>query len=101
MSRPLRIDVENGWYHVISRGLNRQVIYADDGDRKHFLRGRGQVLTIRTYGGMTLKQIGLEMGGMDYAAVIMRIRRYEQCLKTDRKAEKMKNELIEMLNVKT
>lgn len=37
MSRPLRLDVENGWYHVISRGLNRQAIYADDGDRKHFL----------------------------------------------------------------
>ena len=37
MSRPLRIDVENGWYHVTSRGLNRQAIFADNGDRKHFL----------------------------------------------------------------
>ena len=33
----MRIDVENGWYHVMSRGLNRQAIYADDADRKHFL----------------------------------------------------------------
>ena len=31
------MDIENGWYHVISRGLNRQAIFADDGDRKHFL----------------------------------------------------------------
>jgi len=53
----------------------------------------------RTYGGMTLKQIGMEMGGVDYAAVIMRIRRYEKLLKTDREARKTMNELVKKLNV--
>lgn len=37
MARPLRIDVADGWYHITSRGNNRQNIYLDDQDRKHFL----------------------------------------------------------------
>jgi len=38
MARPLRIVVEDGWYHVISRGLDRGAIFADDRDRVHFLK---------------------------------------------------------------
>jgi REP element-mobilizing transposase RayT len=37
MTRPLRIDIANGWYHITSRGQNRQRIYADVADRKDFL----------------------------------------------------------------
>ena len=37
MSRPLRIEYKGGVYHVTSRGNARQVIYADDIDRHHFL----------------------------------------------------------------
>lgn len=37
MARPLRLDIENGWYHVTSRGLNGMPIYDDDRDRDHFL----------------------------------------------------------------
>ena len=37
MSRPLRIELKDGWYHVTTRGNNRQNIYLDTGDRKHFL----------------------------------------------------------------
>lgn len=37
MSRPLRIDIEGGWYHVTSRGHNREAIYRDTKDRAHFL----------------------------------------------------------------
>lgn len=33
----MRIDVENGWYHITSRGINRQAIYFEDRDREHFL----------------------------------------------------------------
>ncbi|MFC1461419.1 transposase [Verrucomicrobiota bacterium] len=37
MSRPLRIDVADGWYHITNRGIDRRRIYGDDRDRKHFL----------------------------------------------------------------
>ena len=37
MARPVRIDVENGWYHVMSRGIERRDIFGDDRDRGHFL----------------------------------------------------------------
>ncbi|MBN2580614.1 MAG: transposase [Pirellulales bacterium] len=37
MARPLRIDIENGLYHVTSRGWERRAIVRDDGDRRHWL----------------------------------------------------------------
>lgn len=37
MARPLRVDVADGVYHVMSRGIDRHVIYKDDKDRRHFL----------------------------------------------------------------
>jgi putative transposase len=37
MSRPLRIEMEGIWYHVISRGLERRTIFRDDADRRDFL----------------------------------------------------------------
>ena len=37
MSRPIRIEIEDGWYHVISRGIERRDIFQDDSDRSDFL----------------------------------------------------------------
>ena len=37
MSRPLRIDIENGIYRVTSRDWERRVIVRDDRDREHWL----------------------------------------------------------------
>ena len=37
MARPLRVNIEDGWYHAYARGLNRMGIYGDDRDREHFL----------------------------------------------------------------
>ena len=37
MARPLRIQFQNGWYHVSARGHNRQRFYLDARDRRHFL----------------------------------------------------------------
>ena len=37
MARPLRVDVEGGIYHVISRGTERCLIFREDKDRIHFL----------------------------------------------------------------
>lgn len=37
MTRPLRKNIAEGWYHVFSRGLERREIFADDLDRRHLL----------------------------------------------------------------
>ena len=36
MARPLRIDVEDGWYHVTARGIERRAIFCEDRDYLHF-----------------------------------------------------------------
>jgi hypothetical protein len=38
MARPLRIDSENGIYHVTSRGWERRVIVKDDRDRQEWFK---------------------------------------------------------------
>lgn len=38
MSRPLRIEYENAWYHVIDRGARKMNIFNNDDDRRMFLR---------------------------------------------------------------
>lgn len=36
MPRPLRIEFENAWYHVMNRGANKQVIFKTDSHRNLF-----------------------------------------------------------------
>ena len=33
MARPLRIDLEDGWHHVMNRGADHGVVFLDDSDR--------------------------------------------------------------------
>ena len=44
MTRPLRINLAGGWYHVTARGNNRQAIYDDDRDRLHFIGLIGEMV---------------------------------------------------------
>jgi putative transposase len=37
MARSLRIDVPDGWYHVINRGVERRQIFPDEASNSHFL----------------------------------------------------------------
>ena len=37
MARPLRINIPDGWYHVMSRGIEKRDIFTDNRDREHFL----------------------------------------------------------------
>jgi hypothetical protein len=46
MARPLRLDIEGGWYHVINRGLEKRLIFPDERTNAHFLDLLG-VLPIR------------------------------------------------------
>lgn len=43
MSRPLRIELAGGLYHVTSRGDGREAIYFEDGDRLKWLEVLGEV----------------------------------------------------------
>lgn len=43
MGRALRTAIENGWYHVMGRGLDRGGLFADDRDRNHFVELLGEV----------------------------------------------------------
>jgi putative transposase len=44
VARPLRANFKNGWYHVTTRGNNRQRIFFDEQDRRHFLEMVGQMI---------------------------------------------------------
>jgi putative transposase len=37
MSRPLRIEFKNAWYHVMNRGASRGCIFKTDDHRNYFL----------------------------------------------------------------
>ncbi|HEX6562917.1 MAG TPA: transposase [Chthoniobacterales bacterium] len=37
MARPLRLDIEGGWYHVINRGLEKKQIFPDERANTHFI----------------------------------------------------------------
>jgi putative transposase len=37
MARPLRIDIEDGWYHITSRGTDRRQIFDGGRDNEHFI----------------------------------------------------------------
>jgi REP element-mobilizing transposase RayT len=36
MARPLRIDIDDGWHHVMNRGSNGRAVFLDDSDRIEF-----------------------------------------------------------------
>ena len=38
MTRPLRIEIENGLYHVTSRGWERRLIVKGEDDRRQWMR---------------------------------------------------------------
>ncbi|MGK0274416.1 MAG: REP element-mobilizing transposase RayT [Ilumatobacter sp.] len=43
MGREHRVDIEGGWYHVMNRGVNRQMVFFDDADRVEFGRLLGVI----------------------------------------------------------
>lgn len=47
MTRPLRIEYDGAWYHVMNRGLERRAIVRDDKDKRRFFEVLGE--TAKTY----------------------------------------------------
>jgi putative transposase len=43
MARPLRIEYEGAWYHVLNRGRRKEPIFFCDADRRYFLKLLGEV----------------------------------------------------------
>ena len=44
MSRPLRFDRADGWYHVTARGIERRALFGDRRDHEHFLELLSEVV---------------------------------------------------------
>ena len=42
MARPLRVNLPDGWYHCMHRGIERRTIYQNDRDFYHFLELLGE-----------------------------------------------------------
>ena len=38
MARPLRIEFEGAWYHVMNRGAARQDVFVSDAQRERFIQ---------------------------------------------------------------
>jgi len=57
--------------------------------------------TLRHYGGLTLRQIGEQFGGMDYAAVSIAIKRFETKAAGGKALRAQMKQMTEMLNVET
>lgn len=45
MARPVRVDIADGWYHVMSRGLERRVVFGEDREGEHFLELLEEMVT--------------------------------------------------------
>ena len=70
--------------------------------RRHGDDGKWMILKLaRHRTGMTLGELGEAIGGMDYAAVSMGIKRYEKKLERNRSPKKLYEKLAEKLQVKT
>ena len=68
--------------------------------RKHGDWAKWLVLWVaRRYCGLTLRQLGQRMGGMDYAAVCVGLGRFEKRLNTDPALHRAPTQAVEMLNV--
>ena len=78
----------------MNRGIEGRRVFDDDTDRKRFL-----LLRCRYHSGLTLRELGAKIGGMDYSAVSDGVRRIERPLQGDllgrREFEKLKKKLIE------
>ena len=91
MARALRIQQPGAWYHVTARGNERKDIFRDDPGRnwadfrnRHGDWGRDLALFLgRKRCGLSLKELGAAVGGLDYRSVASAIARYAQQTRED------------------
>jgi len=64
--------------------------------------GRPLVLSLaRRHCGMKLRELGERMGGMDYAAVSIMLKRWNQRVQNDRCLQRLSDRTTAMLNLKS
>ena len=119
----MRIAVENGWYHVVNRGIDGRQLFPDDRANEHFLellesmperfglriheasrqRGNGAVGPAyylgQRHAGMTLRELGKYLGEVEYPAVSVAIARLQNRLKTDRSLRRRVKQVEKLLKV--
>ena len=64
MSRPLRLELSGGIYHVTSRGDGREDIYLSDHDREVWLAVLSQVCKRFNWGMPRLEKAGVKKAGV-------------------------------------
>ena len=87
-----------------------QVVCAVEGARgepradwmeRHGDWGKWMILWVaRAYSGLTLRELGEAMGGKDYAAVGMGLKRFERRLRDDKALQRAHQRVLHTLNVK-
>jgi hypothetical protein len=50
MARPLRLLQEEGFYHVMARGIERRDLFRSDVDRKNFMGRLSELPTLKPLG---------------------------------------------------
>ncbi len=71
-------------------------------NQAHGSGARGAALYVsRHYSDQTLRELGQEIGGMEYPAVTMAIRRFKKRLKQDKKLAKRLTQVLSLLHIKT
>ncbi len=97
MTRPLRIEIAGGRYHVMARGNERRDVFRKKSDSLHFLEILEELqerfgASLHAYapmknpylgqrrGRMSLVELGERAGGMNYAAVGAALSRFSSKL---------------------
>ena len=127
MAGPLRVNIADGWYHVMHRGIERRTLFDGRCEHECFLELLGEVheryrFRIHAYFllfnrwhaiiqtpeanlSQAMQWLGLaysscqQTGGSDYAAVSMGLRRFEKRVKADRKLRSTYDQAKRMLNL--
>ncbi len=92
----------SGYFPRLSGRVSRAV---SNRDRRGFIRGeRARTMTmwiLRRSGGLTLREIGVAMEGIDYAAACMALNRFERRLDESPKLRNARQQTVELLNDET
>jgi len=107
-----RKNRENVGRKKIAQTLKLETIFScveevRDEPREHWLKRHGDegkwlvLLLARHRTGQTLRELGEAVGGLDYSAVSVGIRRYEKKIEVQPKARRIYKQAAKMLNVET